>query len=235
MSLIELRNVTKSYGGLRPFRLRALDVEPGEFVAIAGVDHQAATVLTDLLTGTTLPDEGGSISIAGKATSAISSQDDWLAFLDRFGIVNDRVVLLDDLTVAANLAVPLTLAIDPMPVEARRAVEALAGEVGLPGACLDAPLREATALDRFRVRLGRAVALNPAILIVEHPTLDLSDRLDAAAAMEALRRVVNARQLAAIVAVADSRLSRGFATRHLTWQPTSGELSEAGRWRRWFT
>ncbi len=236
MPVISVRNVTKSYGGLRPFRLRALDVEPGELVAIGGMDRPAAAVLTDLLTGTTLPDnDNGSIAIGGRATSALSTQEEWLAFLDRFGLVNDRVVLLDALTAAANLAVPLTLDIDPMPDGVRGVVGTLAAEVGLAHELLDARLQDAAPTPRLLVRLGRALAHDPGILILEHPTAEVTNERDVAAFAATLRRIVGERRLAAVVATADPRLPRRMATRHVAWQPASGELSDARGWRRWFS
>jgi putative ABC transport system ATP-binding protein len=234
MSLIEVRDVTKDCGGLRPFRLRALTVEPGDLVAIEGPDRQAAAVLTDLLTGTVLPDEGV-VVIGGRPTSELSSQDDWLAFLDRFGLVNGRVVLLDELSVAANLAVPLTLDLDPMPAHVRSAVAALASEVGLEAAMLDAPLQRVTSLSRFLIRLGRAVALNPAILIVEHPTADLLERREVAAAAETLRRVCTSRRVTAVMTTSDQRIPRHLMARTMSWRAATGELRQAGAWRRWLS
>jgi ABC-type transporter Mla maintaining outer membrane lipid asymmetry ATPase subunit MlaF len=234
MSLIEVRDSSKNYGGLRPFRVRNLIVEPGQFVVVEGPDRQAAAVLTDLVTGTVLPDEGV-VVIDGRPTSELSSQDDWLSFLDRFGLVNDRVVLLDGLSVAANLAVPLTLDLHPMAAEVRRTVDALASEVGIEAATLDAPLQSATSLSRFLVRLGRAVALNPSILIVEHPTADLLERRDAIAAAQALRRVCTGRSVTAVMTSSDQRILRHVEARTLSWRAATGELSEAGAWRRWFS
>jgi ABC-type transporter Mla maintaining outer membrane lipid asymmetry ATPase subunit MlaF len=234
MSLIEVRDLSKNYGGLRPFRLKAFAVEEGDAVVLEGPDHQAAAVLTDLLTGTTLPDTG-SIVIAGRPTSDLSGQDDWLAFLDRFGIVNQRVVLLDGLTIAANLAVPLTLDLDPMPPGVRRAVEAHAAAVGLQPAALDARLDQASPLSRLFVRLGRAIALDPAILLVEHPTADLAGQREVAAAADVLRRVAGRPGLTTVIVTSDRRLPRHVAARHLTWQAATGEVGESRGWRRWLS
>ena len=133
MSLIEVQSVIKNYGGLRPIRIRQLRVEAGEVVAIGGPDQQAAAVFTDLLTGTTLPDSG-EVRIDGRSTALLAGADDWIAFLDRFGLVNERVVLLDQLTLAQNLAIPHTLDIDPMSPETRQTVARMAAEVGIASA-----------------------------------------------------------------------------------------------------
>jgi len=231
MSLIEIRDVSKNHGGLRPFRLQAFSLDAGDSVAIEGPDRQSAAVFTDLLTGTTLPDTGV-VVVDGRPTSALSSQDEWLAFLDRFGIVNERVVLLDELSIAQNLAVPLTLDLDPLPAAVRRRAEALAADVGLHRA-IDTPIRNHPPVVRWLVRLGRAVALSPAILLIEHPTADLGNQPDAVAVGDAIRRVRASRPVATILIGSDPRLPRRVTSRSVTWRPATGEIIDARTWRRW--
>ena len=47
-----------------------------------------------LVTGAAVPDEGA-VVVAGRDTRDIATDTEWLASLDRFGIVTDRAVLLD--------------------------------------------------------------------------------------------------------------------------------------------
>jgi predicted ABC-type transport system involved in lysophospholipase L1 biosynthesis ATPase subunit len=232
MPLIDIQAVTKGYGGLRPLRIQKLKVDAGELVTIAGPDRQAAAVLTDLLTGATLPD-AGEVRVAGRSTADLSDHDDWLAFLAQFGIVNERVVLLDGLSVAENLAVPHTLELDPMPADLRCAVERMASEVGLVLPKVDERLSASSAVTRFRVRLGRALAHDPVILLVEHPSLGLAAE-DVTAVADVLSRVGRVRHVATIVINSDRQLSNAIATRQLTWHPATGELVEVRGWRRWF-
>ena len=82
-----------------------------------------------LVTGAALPDEGH-VRVAGRDTREIATDTEWLKSLDRFGIVTHRAVLLDGLSVAANLALPLTVSIDPMPDDVRMRVERLANDIG---------------------------------------------------------------------------------------------------------
>jgi ABC-type transporter Mla maintaining outer membrane lipid asymmetry ATPase subunit MlaF len=233
MPLIEIRDVVKAYGGLRPFRLQELTVSPGEVVIVDGPDQPAAGVLTDLVTGTVLPDTG-SVQVDGRPTSSLATHDDWLAFLERFGIVNDRVVLLDGLTVAANLAVPLTLDLDPLPPSIARAVAALGAEIGLDTSSLDARLGDCRPLDRWLVQLGRALAHRPSVLLVEHPALALAAEADTMAAAAAVNRITGSRRIATLVASADKPFNRRAATRQLEWEAATGRLREPAGWSRWF-
>ncbi len=231
MPLVDVRSVVKNHGGLRPFRLRELSVEAGEVVAIAGPDQQAAAVLTDLLTGTTLPDEG-EIFVAGCSTASLRTPDEWLASLERFGLVNPRTVLLDQLTIAQNLAIAHTLDVDPMSTEIRDRAARMAAEVGIDPSALDQSLSAGSALTHFRVRVGRALAHDPPILVIEHPSLGL-ERRDVPDAARLIRRVGESRRLASIVVSADPEVLRRSATRALTWRPETGELIRATRWSRW--
>ena len=58
--LLQLRDVTQDYGGLRPLRIKSLDVRAGQRLAIMGLDQGAAEVLVNLMIGSTTPrgDEG---------------------------------------------------------------------------------------------------------------------------------------------------------------------------------
>jgi ABC-type transporter Mla maintaining outer membrane lipid asymmetry ATPase subunit MlaF len=228
--LLQLRGVVKNYGGLRPLRMADLSVRAGEIVTLEGPDTVAASVLVDLITGTTLPD-AGDILVSGSPTAAIGDQEAWLAFLEQFGIVNERVVLLDDLTVLQNLAVPLTLDLDPLPEDARHRALHLAAAVGLDAASLDARLTGTDQLTRFRVRLGRALAHDPRLLLVEHPTLRLQAK-DARECGQALRLAAG-RAAGALVVSGDPRLTRAVGGRNLVWDAATGGAASPRGWRRW--
>ena len=119
-AVLEFSGTSKEYGGLRPLRIAALRVDAGDRVAILGFDQPSAEVFVNLATGATLPD-AGDVSVFGRPTRAIDDSSDWLATVDRFGIVSERAVLLDGLTVVQNLAMPFTLEIEPPPGRVRQA------------------------------------------------------------------------------------------------------------------
>jgi len=226
---IEIRGVVKDYRGLRPLRVRELVVRPGQLVTVSGLDATAASVLVDLITGASLPDSG-EVLVGGVSTAILPSQEAWLGFLDQFGIVNPRVVLLDQLTVAQNLAVPLTLSVDPLSPDIRARVEALARDVRLASDLLDAAVGSIDAAGRLRVRLGRALALAPRIILVEHPTLDVSPS-QADGVAHGLAALVRP-DVSLLVLSEDPAVSR-VASQALTWDARTGAVQEARGWRRW--
>ena len=58
----------------------------------------------------------GSARSRRRPTSAITDGDEWLASLDRFGIVSPRAVLIESATIQQNLAMPFTLQIVVMTI-----------------------------------------------------------------------------------------------------------------------
>ena len=83
-------------------------IAPAERVAIIGLDAGGAEVLVNLVTGRSVP-TAGAVRVLGSGHAEIADGDEWLASLDRFGIVSERAVLLDGATVEQNLAMPFTL------------------------------------------------------------------------------------------------------------------------------
>lgn len=225
--ILELSGVVKDYRALRPLRIAALSVQPGARVALVGLDQVAAEVFTNLVTGAILP-ETGDIRVFGRPTSAIADSDDWLATVDRFGIVSERAVLLEQLTVVQNLAMPFTLDIEPPPPAERVRAETLAREVGVAEPQWAAPLAGLDPLAAMRVRLGRAVALGPAVVLLEHASASLSREASAEFAAS-VRAVADRRRIAVIALTADESFARGIGATVLAHEPATGRLKESGR------
>ncbi len=227
-SILELDEVLKDYRGLRPLRLQSLAVAAGERVALVGLDHVSAEVLINLLTGAILPDSGR-IALFGRATGDIADADEWLAMVDRFGIVSERAVLLEGLTALQNLAMPYTLDIEPLEGETREKAEALAREIELPAAAWTSAVGGLDAAVQMRIRLGRALALGPDALLLEHASARLRPA-DASALAGTIAQIA-ARRGAAVVALGvDAAFARAVASRVLTWDPASGRLSPRRGW-----
>jgi predicted ABC-type transport system involved in lysophospholipase L1 biosynthesis ATPase subunit len=231
--VIEARGVEKHYHGLRPLRVHHLEVREGDTVALVGFDQAAAETFVNLITAATLPD-AGEVSAFGLRTTAIEDADTWLRSLDRFGIVSERAIVLDNMTVLDNLTMPLTMSLHDVPDRVRSVVLALADEVGLGGALLGQAVASLGPLDRLRLRLGRALGPGPRVLLAEHPNALLPSDVDRGAFAADYARLVAARRLTSIVLTADPSFASAVATRVLTLQPATGELKGGSGWRRWF-
>ena len=230
---IELRGVTKDYRGLRPLRIQRLDVNPGESIALLGFDAAMAEVLVNLITGATLPDTG-EVVVLGQPTAAITQGDEWLKTLERFGLIGERSVLVDQFTVEQNLAIPYTLEIDDLGPKLKADVRRLAEEVGLSATDLTQATANISPATRLRLRLGRALALGPRVLLAEHPTATLSAD-DTPAFAADVARIIAARGLASVIMTADPTFAAAVAEQVLTLEPATGALKAAQGWRRWFS
>lgn len=232
-AVVEVRDVVKDFHGLRPLRLRAFDLHAAESVAFLGFDQAMAEVLVNLLTGAILPDTGV-VTVFGEQTHAITNAETWVRTLDQFGLISDRAVMLDQLTTEQNLALPLSLRIETMPGDVRERVRAIAAEVGLSPEELGARASALEPLARQRLRLGRALALDPQVLLAEHPNAPLSAR-DTRAFAHVFRHVVAARGIAALVITANHEFATAISPQVLTLQPATGLLKPASGWRGWFS
>lgn len=230
--VLEIRGLVKDYRGLRPLRIARLDVRQGQTLALLGFDGMTAELFVNLVTGAVVPD-AGDVRVFGESTADVADPDAWLASLDRFGILSERAVLLEALTAAQNVAVPLTLELDPLPPAIRARVEALGAEAGLDAAHLPRPVSAIPPAARQRVQLARAVALNPRLLLAEHPNASLPPE-DAAAFAADFAALAARRGLAAVVLTADRAFAAAAAREVLTLNPASGDLAAPSGWRRLF-
>jgi len=220
--VLEVSGLTKDYQALRPLRLQSLMVAPGDVVTIAGLDAPAAEVFVHLITGAMLPD-AGEVSLFGRSTRSIADADAWLRSLDAVGILSSRAVLIDLFTILQNIAMPLTLAVDPIDPAVHPRAVALAREAGLAPEHDEARVGQSPPLAQLRAHLARAIALDPQLLIVEHPTATLP-RGDVAAFGGDLARVARRRGLAVVALTADDPFQMALGGRRLRLNGATGEL-----------
>jgi ABC-type transporter Mla maintaining outer membrane lipid asymmetry ATPase subunit MlaF len=163
----------------------------------------------------------------GRATSDIKDADEWMKVVDRVGIVSRRAVLLDGLTVVQNLAMPYTLEVEPPSTDVRERAVALAVDAGLPQATFDRPIAELDPANLVLTRLARALALDPSVVFLEHPTASVA-RADIAGLAARCRAVTSRRHIATVALTADREFAAAAATRVLQWDPASGRLTSGG-------
>jgi ABC-type transporter Mla maintaining outer membrane lipid asymmetry ATPase subunit MlaF len=231
-ALVTVQKLTKQYQALRPLRIEALSLPRAGIVSLLGLDAQAAEMFVGLLTGAVLPDEGD-ISLFGKSTRDVPDSDAWLEMLDDLGIVTDRAVLIAQFSVEQNIAIPFTLQVDPIAEETRPRVVRLAAEVGLASSDLGRPVAQAPPAVVARVRLARALALDPIVLLLEHPTASLPrDQVELFA--EDIARVARDRQLSVLAMTADEAFAGALGGQVLTHEPATGALRPRSAWRKIF-
>ena len=223
--VVSIRDFEKNSRSLRPLRIRELDIRRGETIALLGFDRGAAEVLVNVITGASVPDSG-TVVVFGTPTRDIADADAWLKAMDRFGILSERVVILDAFTVEQNLVLPFSVDVHNVSDELRARVRQLAEEAGIDAAELTQSPAALTEHSRQRIRLAKALALDPQLLLAEHPTAVLAS-IEASAFGADLRRISARRGMGSLVVTADLEFAHRVADRVLELQPATGELRES--------
>jgi predicted ABC-type transport system involved in lysophospholipase L1 biosynthesis ATPase subunit len=230
--LVSIRDLVKEYQALRPLRVKELSVREGDVVSLLGLDAPGAEVLVGLLTGALLPDSG-EIRLFDRSTADVPDTDAWLAMLDGVGIVTERAVLIEQFTVEQNIAMPFTLEVDPLVESVRPRVAALAEEVGIDRSLWTVPVARVGTEARTRVRIARALALAPRLLVAEHPSASLArESVDSVA--RDLARIAAARRLAVLALTADDVFAKALGGELLRHEPATGALKRPSAWRKLF-
>jgi putative ABC transport system ATP-binding protein len=232
MSLLEVRDLVKSYQALRPLRIRELSIAPAAIVSLSGFDAAAAEMFVHLVTGAVLPDEGNVITF-GQDTRDITDSTAWLQSLDRLGMITARGVLIEAFSVLQNVALSLTLDVDPIDPRIVPQAGALARDVGIDASLFDVPAGKIAPELQMRVHLARALALGPKLLIAEHPSASLPRPAVAAFGAD-LVRVAQARGLALLAITADDAFAKAVGGQRLELVPASGELRAPGLLKKLF-
>ena len=211
---VELRHVRKVYGS--DYRTRrevfadvSLRAAPGEFLAIAGPIGCGKTTLINMIAGLDRP-TNGLIKVNGVETTRLT--DDQLSGLRAatIGLVPQVQSLIDDLTVAENVEVPLFFLPDNDKQKQEKQSRGIRVEEALKrmGLVSDAR-RKVGALsvgERQMVAIARALVTDPPILLMDEPTESL-DAVMSDMVLELLRGYNVTKGKTMIVTTHDKNLS----------------------------
>src|SRR5258708_11774133 len=103
MAVLNLTNITKSFGGVRALKGVSFNLLPGEVHALVGENGAGKSTLIKLITGAHNPDSG-QIEIAGRPVPHI---DPKLSRQLGIAAIYQQPALFPDLTVADNLGLRL--------------------------------------------------------------------------------------------------------------------------------
>ena len=142
--LLEMAGVHKDYQALRPLRIANLAVRAGDMLSIGGIDAVGAETFVNLVTGATLPDQGD-VTLFGQNTRAITDSAAWLSSLDGVGMITARGIVVEGFSVLQNIALSLTLDVDPIDPRFIPQAGALARDAGIDASMFDLPAGGVTA------------------------------------------------------------------------------------------
>ncbi|MEW6025201.1 MAG: ABC transporter ATP-binding protein [Pseudomonadota bacterium] len=189
--MLELRDLTKTYGGRTVLGKLSHRFEPGQFIAIMGESGVGKSTLLNLIAGLDAPDSG-QVLVDGTAMSALDDDAATRLRRTRMGFIFQAFHVLPHLTLQQNVALPLLLNRDAT----ARAGEMLAA-VGLAGRGDDFP-RQLSGGELQRVAIARALVHKPALLLADEPTGNL-DPETAEGILRLLRTEIKANGAGAIM------------------------------------
>jgi polar amino acid transport system ATP-binding protein len=181
-ALLDVSNVSKSFGAVEVLRSVSLKVARGEVVTVIGPSGSGKTTLLRCVNFLESYD-GGSIRIDGKevgyrdsATRQRRSERDLAAMRAETGMVFQSFNLFPHLTAAGNIMLGLTKVRGKSNAEARTIAEHWLGRVGLSHKADSLPA-ELSGGQQQRVGIARAVAMGPKILLLDEITSALDPEL----------------------------------------------------------
>ena len=161
MNLLEVKNVSRAFGGLRAVEDVSLNVPAGSLTALIGPNGAGKTTLFALMSGFLRPDVGQIVFDGVDITGRAPHLNAMLGLTRTFQIVQPFA----SQTVRENIAVGAHLKFARRD-DALRAAEEVADRLGLH-AQLDKPAADLTVAGRKRLELARALATQPKLLLLD--------------------------------------------------------------------
>jgi len=168
--MIELKNLHKAFNGKRILNGLTFQVRPGETFVVIGRNGVGKSVTFKHILGLMKPDSG-SVVVDGQDITHLS-HDALIRVREKFGMVFQGCALLNWLTVAENVALPLR----ENTRMSRKAIDAkVAEKLGLMGLQYAANLypNECSGGMKKRAAVSRAIVRDPEIMLYDEPTAGL--------------------------------------------------------------
>ena len=166
--MIEMQDAGYGYQGSEPLLSgMTLSLQPGSFHFLTGPSGAGKTTFMRLCYADLLP-SSGRMAAFGQDMRGLS-RDGIAALRRKVGVVHQDPQFLDHLPVAENVALPMTIAGQPVDMAAMRD---LLGWVGLAQQARAMPA-SLSGGERQRVALARAVILSPDLVLADEPTGNL--------------------------------------------------------------
>lgn len=170
--LVEMRDISVSFGGIKAVDHVSVDLYPGEVVGLLGHNGAGKSTLIKVLSGAYKAD-GGEILVDGKPVKIENPRD---ARAHNIETIYQTLALADNLDAASNLFLgrELTTALgfvddDRMEAETRK----IMGRLNPNFRKFSEPVKALSGGQRQSVAIARAVYFNARILIMDEPTAAL--------------------------------------------------------------
>ena len=169
MNILELKNVTKSYGNVHALKDFNLSVAPGEWVSIMGPSGSGKSTMLNIIGCMDKP-TSGSVSIDGIEVTARSNKELTEVRREKIGLVFQQFHLIPHLSALENVMVAQYYHSLTDEQEALKALE----RVGLAQRAKHLP-SQLSGGEQQRVCIARALINYPALILADEPTGNLDE------------------------------------------------------------
>ena len=171
--MIDIKNITKSFGSLQVLKGIDLHINKGEVVSIVGPSGAGKTTLLQIIGTLDKPDSGSvivdGIDVGSLSTGKLSDfRNQHLGFVFQFH------QLLPEFTALENIMIPAYIA-GRKTKEAHQRAEELLAFMGLSDRASHKP-NELSGGEKQRVAVARALVNNPAVILADEPSGSLDTK-----------------------------------------------------------
>ena len=173
INMIDIKNITKSFGSLQVLKGIDLHIAPGEVVSIVGPSGAGKTTLLQII-GTLDRPDSGTVCVDSVDVTTLS-QKQLSDFRNRhLGFVFQFHQLLPEFTAIENIMIPAYIA-GTSPKQARARAKELLDFMGLSDRATHKP-NELSGGEKQRVAVARALVNNPAVILADEPSGSLDTK-----------------------------------------------------------
>ncbi|MBQ7180226.1 MAG: ABC transporter ATP-binding protein [Bacteroidaceae bacterium] len=171
--MIQLRNITKSFGSLQVLRGIDLDIEKGEIVSIVGPSGAGKTTLLQIMGTLDKPDQG-TVVFDGLDVNTLSQKKLSQFRNQHIGFVFQFHQLLPEFTALENVMIPAFIGGTGRREAQQRAMELLTF-MGLRDRATHKP-NELSGGEKQRVAVARALVNRPTVVMADEPSGSLDSQ-----------------------------------------------------------
>ena len=205
MKALKASGVGHKYGEQEVLKDFAIELDPGDFVALMGPSGSGKSTFLHLAAGL-LQCQSGVIEVGGENVAAMSDTKATIFRRRHEGVIFQSFNLMENLTVEKNVALPLKLdGESKSKVEVEQRMSELLKATGLEGKRNRLP-RELSGGEQQRVAIARALFAKPEVVLADEPTGNL-DAKSSKAICELLKEVNKSEQSAILLVTHDPQVA----------------------------
>jgi len=171
--VIEVKNVTKTYGRLEALNDVSLEVKDGDFISLLGPSGSGKTTFLNAVAGLLTPTRG-KVVVDGVSLYELGARERTAFRRKKFGFIFQAFNLISYLTAIENVEMPLYL--QGMQSAKQRVIASqLLEKVGLKDRFFHLP-SELSIGEQQRVAIARALANNASVMLADEPTGNLDTK-----------------------------------------------------------